>query len=258
VLARFGIGHDQIDKVQATKADILCTNTPGVLDDSVAEHTISLMLAAARHTPRLAAAMKVGNWTPVVGRELRGRTLAIIGCGPIGLAVARIASRGFGMRVIGFYRRSRPRQPEIFDDLTTDFAAAVHAADFVSLHIPATLENTYFLNGQRLALLPPQAWLLNAARGAVVEEAALYDALHGSRLAGAALDVFAVEPYAPTDPHKDLRALPNTILTPHIGSNTEDANSRMAERALRNIALAGQGDYARMDLLNPEVLERQS
>ncbi len=258
VIARFGVGHDQIDKRRATAAGIFCTNTPGVLDDSVAEHTVSLMLAAARQIPRLTAAMRAGDWTPATGRELRGRTLAIIGCGPIGTTVARIASRGFEMHVIGCYRRSRPRQADSYDELTTDFAAAVAHADFVSLHIPATPENTQFLNAARLALLAPGAWLLNTARGSIVEESSLYDALRDNRLAGAALDVFPAEPYVPADPHKDLRSLPNTILTPHVGSNTEDANRRMAERALRNVALAVQGDYACMDLLNPEVLERQA
>ncbi|MBI4892967.1 MAG: hypothetical protein HY821_20250, partial [Acidobacteria bacterium] len=200
VLARFGVGHDGIDKAQATQAGILCTNTPHVLDESVAEHTISLLLAAARHTTHLAAALAAGRWAPRTGREVRGRTLVVIGCGPIGATVARIARDGFGMRVLGVYRNSPPANPAAFSGTTTDAAGTLRQADFVSMHIPATPANAHFVNAGWLAQLPPHAWLLNTARGAVVEEAALFDALSSGRLAGAALDVFAVEPYCPSDP----------------------------------------------------------
>jgi phosphoglycerate dehydrogenase-like enzyme len=254
VLARFGVGHDGIDQAQATKAGVLCTNTPGVLVQSVAEHTISLLLAAARHTTMVAASMRQGEWSPLAGRELCGKTLAVIGCGPIGTAVARIAGTGFGMRVVGLAGRTEPAQPELFQTLTRDFAEAVRGADFVSLHIPATRANVHFVNCARLALLSPSAWLINTARGAVLDEAALYDALRTGRLAGAALDVFEREPYEPVVQGKDLRELANAVLTPHVGSNTDDANARMAERALRNIALAERGDFQSMDLLNRDVL----
>ena len=138
--------------------------------------------------------------------------------------------------------------------LTRDFAEAVDGADFVSLHIPATPSNAHFINRERLALLPQPAWLINTARGAVLDESALHDALREGRLAGAALDVFEREPYAPVASGKDLRELANAVLTPHVGSNTEDANVRMAERALRNIALAQRGEFQSMDLLNRDVL----
>ncbi len=255
VLARFGVGHDGIDKSRATQSRILCTNTPGVLNESVAEHAISLLLAAARHTTKVAAAMTKGAWTPVGGRELRGKTLVIIGCGPIGSAVARIATAAFDMRVIGVIQRTPPREPGFFTELTNDPAHALAQSDFVSLHIPATPANAHFMNQQRLALLPPGAWLINTARGAVVDEAALYDALVQGAIGGAALDVFETEPYVPVHPAKDLRTLPNTVLTPHIGSNTADANTRMAQHALRNILLGEEGAYGQMNLLNPEVLQ---
>ncbi|WP_321476165.1 NAD(P)-dependent oxidoreductase [uncultured Paludibaculum sp.] len=255
VLARFGVGHDGIDKTRATRAGILCTNTPGVLNESVAEHTISLLLAAARHTTRVAAAMSNRLWAPVGGRELRGKTLAIIGCGPIGSAVARIATAAFDMRVLGVIQHTAPPEPGYFTKLTNDPVQALSQADFVSLHIPATPANAHFMNQQRLALLPPGAWLINTARGAVVDESAVYDALVQGTLAGAALDVFETEPYVPVDPDKDLRTLPNTVLTPHIGSNTADANARMAQQALHNIILAEAGAFEQMNLLNPEVLK---
>ena len=256
VLARFGVGHDSIDKARATAAGLLCTNTPDVLQQSVAELTMFLIGAGARHLLLVADALRAGSWAPREGIELQGKTLAVIGCGAIGRAVARIASAGFGMRVIGYSRRKPPPSAagEHFEQITDDFAGAVADADFVTLHIPGTAENLAFVDAAKLAMLPPRAWLVNTARGAVVDEAALYDALAAGKIAGAALDVFQREPYEPCDARRDLRTLSNVVAIPHIGSNTADANRRMAERALRNILLAEAGNIAAMDLLNPEVL----
>ena len=138
--------------------------------------------------------------------------------------------------------------------VTDDFAAAVHEADYVSLHIPATPANARFVDGARIGLMSPQCWLINTARGAVVDENALYDALVAARIRGAAIDVFEREPYVPSDAARDLRKLDNVVLTPHMGSNTGEANARMAQRALQNIAWAAAGECRSMDLLNPEVL----
>ena len=256
VIARFGVGHDAIDKKKATQAGVLCTNTPSVLDQSVAEHAVLLMLAAARRLPTLTAEMRQGEWAlGPAGVELCGKTIAIIGSGRIGQAVARIATRGFGMRAVGC-RRSAARSAETGDCafVTTDFAAAVRDADFVSLHINAEPANLRFLNHQRLSMIPPRAWLINTARGAVVDELALYDALSGGGLAGAALDVFDGEPYVPKDPARDLRTLPNVVLTPHVGSHTGEANRGMASRALQNVRRAEAGDFEGMDLVNPDVI----
>ena len=240
VIARFGVGHDGIDKARATASGIFCTNTPGVLTESVAELTMLLVLAAARHLPDAAARTARGEWGARAGTELRGKSLAVIGRGQIGTAVMRAASQGFGMQVVCAGRNN-------------DFAIAARDADFVSLHLPANPDTHHFLNRDTLAVLPSHAWIINTARGSVVDEDALYDALAGGRIAGAALDVFGREPYEPADPARDLRTLPNVILTPHIGSNTVDANTRMAGRALRNIRLATTGDYGQLDLLNPDV-----
>lgn len=256
VLARYGVGHDGIDKARATRAGLLCTNTPGVLHQSVAELTMLLILAAARHLPAIHGAMRDRRWAPQPGVELHGKTLAIVGCGAIGQAVARIASAGFGMRTIGVRRAAGAAHAagQDFHATTDDYAGAVREADYVSLHIPALPENIQFINRDRLALLPRRAWLVNTARGAVVDEAALYDAVADKRIAGAALDVYVNEPYEPVDPDRDLRTLSSVVLLPHVGSNTADANRRMAERALANIRLAEAGDFAAMDLLNPDVL----
>ena len=259
VIARFGVGHDGIDKEKATAAGILCTNTPGVLDDSVAELAILLMLAAARRLPSLDAEMRQGTWRlGLSGIELRNKTLAIIGAGRLGQATARIASHGFGMRTIGFRRTLPSTGAAPFESLTTDFESAVRGADFVSLHINAEPANHQFLNRARLSLIPARAWLINTARGSVVDENALYDALSEKRLAGAALDVFDREPYVPAAPSRDLRTLSNVVLAPHVGSHTHEANRGMAERALQNIMRAEAGDFEGMDLLNPAALKTMS
>ena len=258
VIARFGVGHDGIDKTRATEAGLLCTNTPGVLNQSVAEHTMLLVAAAARALPLMATSMAQHAWNPVTGEELQGKTLAIIGCGGIGRSVARIASLGYGMQVVGCSRPDVPpaTEAEYFGRVTNDFATAVRDADFVSLHMTASRDNVHFINRERLAHVGERAWLINTARGSIVDEGALFAALVSRRLAGAALDVFACEPYAPAGESGDLRSLANVILTPHVGSNTVEANRRMAERVLHNIVLAEARAFERMDLLNPEVLKR--
>jgi phosphoglycerate dehydrogenase-like enzyme len=256
LIARFGVGHDGIDKVRATTRRLLCTNTPGVLDESVAEHTMLLIAAAAKRLRPALSSMADGDWNPAPGCDLAGKTLAVIGCGGIGRAVARIAAVGFGMRVVGCTKPGRPAPDALdhFESVTNDFGAAVADADFVSLHMPLNPETVRFINRDRLAQVSRRAWLINTARGGVVDEPALIDALTNGRLAGAALDVFAREPYLPAEGGVDLRSLPNVIATPHIGSNTVEANFRMAERVLQNIRFAQSGQFERMDLINRAVL----
>jgi lactate dehydrogenase-like 2-hydroxyacid dehydrogenase len=256
VIARFGVGHDGIDKARATASGLLCTNTPGVLNQSVAEHTMLLIAAAARTLVAASTSMAQRAWDPVTGEELQGKTLAIIGCGGIGRCVARIAALGYGMQVAGCSRPEVPPPTELehFRVVVNDFATAVRGADFVSLHMSASRDNVHFINRDRLAHLGERSWLINTARGSIVDERALFAALAQRRLAGAALDVFGREPYAPMDGSGDLRSLANVILTPHIGSNTAAANGRMAGRALQNIVFAEERAFAQMDLLNPEVL----
>ena len=257
VIARFGVGYDGIDLTRATEARLLCTNTPDVLNQSVAEHTMLLIAAAAKGLIPASVDMSRNAWNPTTGQELSGKRLAIVGCGGIGRAVARIAALGYGMQVAGCVRPNAvlPSAIEHFHSVTNDFSAAVRDADFVSIHIPANKDNAGFLNRERLGALDNRAWLVNTARGAVVDEAALFDALTNGRLAGAALDVFEREPYVPLDSGRDLRSLKNVVLTPHVGSNTFEANRRMAERAFQNIAFAESREFDRMDLINREVLK---
>ncbi len=261
VIARFGVGHDGVDKSLATAKGLLCTNTPGALDDSVAEHTVNLLLAATRHTVTVGAELRMGRWSPQVGSELRGKTLVIIGCGAIGRRVARIASRGLSMKVVGCEVQDvnlQALQQEFgFASVVKKFKNAVREADFVSLHIPSLPETHHFLNGDRLSQLRARCWVVNTARGALVDEVALFDALKAGKIAGAALDVFQSEPYEAAA-GKDLRALPNVVMTPHVGSSTREACERMAGRALHNIRLAEAGRFEEMDLLNRDVLAKLS
>jgi phosphoglycerate dehydrogenase-like enzyme len=254
VLARFGVGHDGVDKQRAAAAGLLCTNTPGALDDSVAEYAIALLLAAARHIGSGSAAMKESRWMPATGVEIAGKQLAIIGCGPIGRRAAQIASRGFGMKVSGWKRTpvdlDEWRDAYGYERVTTDFAAAVRGADFVLLLIPGVAETRHFINAERLALIPAGAWLINAARGSVMDEAALFETLKAGRLRGAAVDVYQQEPYVPGRPDQDLRTLDNVLLMPHCGSNTVEANRKMARQALHNLTLAEGGRIAEMDLVS--------
>jgi phosphoglycerate dehydrogenase-like enzyme len=256
VIARLGVGHDGIDKGRATAAGLLCTNTPGVLDQSVAEHAMLLIAAAARQLLPALESMASGVWTAPPGRDLHGKRLAIIGCGGIGRAVARIATVGYGMQVAGCTRPDAPAPAAIenFQFVTNEFAEAVRGADFVSLHMPARPENIGFINRARLGQMDEGSWLVNTARGAVVDEAALFEWLTARRIAGAALDVFTCEPYVPAGATGDLRSLSNVVLTPHVGSNTVESNRRMAERALMNIQFAEAGQFDRMDIVNREAV----
>jgi len=257
VIARYGVAHDGVDKNLATENKLLCTNTPGVLNVSVAEHTIALILSAARHIPKLSSDTRRGEWPLIVGEELHEKTLTIIGCGAIGCRVAQIASYGFGMKVLGCdliaQDDRRMRKCFGFSDVRKNFLEVSQRADYLSLHIPSNPDTIHFVNKKRLSQMPKNAWLINTARGALIDHAALYDALSCGHLAGAALDVFESEPYAPGAPDKDLRSLDNVIMTPHVSSSTREACDRIAQKALHNIILAEEKKFDQMDLLNPEV-----
>jgi len=257
VMARFGVGHDGVNKEKASARGILCTNTPGILDDSVAEYTLLLILSAARQIVDVAPQCKMGIWRSHVGHDLKNKRLAVIGCGPIGRSVARTASLGFQMEVTGCeisdVDAERMKKEFGFSRLTKDFGEAVQDADFVSLHIPGNQANYHFLNRDRLAMLPERVWLINTARGALVDEDALYDALVSDKIAGAVLDVFEKEPYAPSGKN-DLRAVKNIIMLPHLASSTREACDKIASRCLKNIRHAEALDFQKMDLLNRDLL----
>lgn len=256
ILARFGVGHDGIDKPLARRHGIVVTNTPGALDASVAEHAIWLMGCLARRIARLHGQVCAGGFASGSGLEVRGRTLGILGFGAIGRRVASIARHGFGMEVVACDQLPPERVAEAATAsgagrYTTDVAETFGAVDFLSIHLPSIPATRHFINGERLAWLRPGAMLINTARGAVLDEAALYDALASGRLAGAALDVFEHEPYRPVHPGKDLRTLSGVVLTPHVGSNTVEANRRMATAALENVRRFLAGDLEHLSRVEP-------
>lgn len=242
LLARFGVGHDGVDKPLARAHGIIVTNTPGTLDASVAEHTLWLIGALVKRMGFHEARMRAGAFEQRRGIELCGKTLGIIGLGSIGRRVAAMAHFGFGMRVIAAgaaspeeleRRENRPLAEALaalgVERYTADMDEVLSEAEIVTLHLPSNAATRKIMDARRLARMKPAAMLVNTARGAVLDEVALYDALSEGRLAAAALDVFEVEPYQPAAPDKDLRTLENIVLTPHIGSNTAEANQRMGE-----------------------------
>lgn len=248
LIVRFGVGHEGIDKELAERSGIQVANTPGALDQSVAEHAVALMLTLARRTAGLDAEMRSRNFRGWEGMEVAGKRLIVVGFGAIGRRVARIAHCGLGMVVEAVDKLTRKelegREKDSVGEIksvygvesyTRDSDRALSGADVVTVHLPACPATEDFFDAARLAEMKSGGLLVNTARGAVIDENALYDALAGGHLGGAALDVFKQEPYRPADPDKDLRELENTVLTPHVASNTDAANRRMAEAVLDNV-----------------------
>jgi glyoxylate reductase len=230
VVANLAVGSDNIDLDEARRRGIPVGVTPGVLTEATADLAFALILAAARRLPQAAEAVRRGEWRTwepagFLGLELHGATLAVVGAGRIGQAVARRA-RAFGMEVIEV-RSADPLEP------------ALERADVVSLHTPLTPQTRHLIDAAALRRMKPTAILVNTARGGVVDQDALIEALHAGTIAAAALDVTDPEPL-PAD-HPLLRA-PNVLVVPHIGSATGRTRARMAEMAVANIeaGLAGE------------------
>jgi len=238
VVSSCSVGVDHVDLSAATARGIPVGHTPGVLTETTADLAFALLLAAARRVAEADRFVREGHWTPdrswepslLLGRDLHGATLGIVGLGAIGRAMARRAS-GFGMRVLGWSRSER--RVEGVERIELD--SLLGAADFVSLHVALAPETRGLVDAERLARCRPGAVLVNTSRGEVVDEAALAAALAEGHLAAAGLDVFEREPLPPDSP---LRRLPNVVLTPHVGSASIATRGRMAELAVENL-LAG-------------------
>lgn len=244
LIANYGVGYSNIDAAAAKAAGVMVTNTPDVLTDCTADLAMALLLAAARRLGEGERELRAGRWTGwrpthMIGAKASGATLGVIGFGRIGQAMARRAALGFGMRVL-FHNRS-PISPEVAAAVGAEPRDSVEAvlaeADFVSLHMPGGAANTHLIDAARLALMKPTAFLINTARGEVVDEAALADALAAGRLAGAGLDVFEREPAV----NPALMGLENVVLAPHLGSATAGTRVGMGLRALENLRAAFAG-----------------
>lgn len=238
ILANFGVGVDHIDIAAAREAGITVTNTPGVLTDDTADLAIALMLAVARRLGEGERELRTGRWTGwrpthMLGTSVSGATLGVIGMGRIGRAVARRASHGFGMRVL-YYNPSvvLPTEAALAGAERRNSVEGVLAeADIVTLHLPAKPETRHMIDAARLRLMRRSAFLINTARGDVVDEDALADALHEGVIAGAGLDVYEHEPRV----HPRLLTLENVVLAPHLGSATLETRIAMGERVIANL-----------------------
>lgn len=237
IIATFSVGHEHIDTAACAARDITVTNTPDVLTDATADIALLLILAASRRAHEGETLVRSGGWTgwtptQLMGVQITGRRLGLYGMGRIGQATARRA-RAFGMAI--HYHNRRPLPPEAEQELGATYHATAESllavADVLSLHAPAGPETNGFLNAARLALLPPDAIVINTARGSLVEDEALIAALRSGRIAAAGLDVFAGEPNL--DPR--YRSLPNCFLLPHLGSATRETRTAMGMRALDNL-----------------------
>jgi D-3-phosphoglycerate dehydrogenase len=229
-VVRAGVGVDNIDVPAATRRGVIVMNTPSGNTVSAAEHTIALLLAVARHVPAADASMKAGKWDRgrFLGTQVAGKTLGVIGLGRIGREVARRAV-GLDMKVIGFDPLVTPEKAAEFGIKAVGSKdELLPKCDFLTLHIPLLPDTKDFIGGRELAMLPKGARLLNVARGGVVNESALVDALSTGHIAGAGLDVFETEP-TPAD-HPLLKA-PNVVLTPHLGASTIEAQEAVAVEA---------------------------
>jgi D-3-phosphoglycerate dehydrogenase len=254
VIGRAGAGVDNIDVDAATRRGILVINAPSGNTVAAAEHTMAMMLALARHVPQADQAVKAGHWerSRFVGTELRDKVLGIVGLGNIGSEVARRA-QAFGMHVIAADRVvSEDRAAQLRVRLQP-LDEVLSQADFVSLHVPLTPETRHLIDARALARLKPSARLINVARGGVVDETALFEALSGDRLAGAALDVFEREPPG----ENPLLRLPQVITTPHLGASTEEAQITVAVDVADQIVTVLEGGQPRFALNAPVVLPEQ-
>jgi len=248
IVSNFGVGFNNIDVAAAKTNGVVVTNTPDVLTDDTADIAITLMLMVARRTGEGERHVRGGEWTGwrpthMLGARVSGKTLGLIGIGRIGKAVARRAHHGFGMRVIYHdpYPISEADARALGVERRDTIEDVLRESDFVSLHCPATPDTKHLMNAPRFQAMKPEAFLINTARGDVVDEAALIDALRSHTIAGAALDVFEREPQVPSA----LVAMDNVVLLPHLGSATEETRVAMGNRALDNLEAFFRGDPPR-------------
>jgi D-3-phosphoglycerate dehydrogenase len=224
------VGVDNIDVAAATRRGIIVMNTPGGNTISTAEHTVGMMMALARHIPFASGSLQAGKWErgKFVGVQLAGKTLGIVGLGRVGREVARRAG-GLDMKVIGFDPFLAPdRAAQLGIESVTDLDQLLPLCDILTVHTPGGPENMNLIDARRLALMKRGARVLNCARGGIINEQALAEALKSGQIAGAALDVFVTEPPPPDHP---LTRLPNVVVTPHLGASTLEAQDAVAQEA---------------------------
>ena len=248
-IARAGVGVDNINIPEATKRGVIVMNTPGGNTLSAAEHTMALMLAMSRNVVPACNSLKDGAWDrkKYMGSQLNGKVLGIIGMGRIGMAVAKMA-RGFDMKVIGYDPLAAPPEAEKLGvEVTEDLNKIFTDSDYISVHVPRNEQTLNMIGAQQFKMMKPTTRLVNCARGGIINEDALYDALENKVVAGAALDVF------PTEPPENTRfsGIGSCLVTPHLGASTEEAQIEVAVEAAQILADAIKGGPVRNALNAP-------
>ena len=252
-VSNVAVGFDNVDVAAATSRKVMVTNTPGVLDDSTADFAFTLLMATARRIVEADSFTRSGRFRGwaidmMLGQDIFGATLGIVGVGRIGRGVAHRA-KGFNMRVLYYDPQPLPREAEEQLGATrVDLGRLIAESDFISIHVPLTQETHHLFSTQQFNQMKRNAVLVNTSRGPVVDEAALVEALKGRKLAGAGLDVYEREPAV----HPGLTPMPNVVLAPHIASATVRTRSEMSAMAARNMATAVRGGRP-PNLVNPEV-----
>jgi glyoxylate/hydroxypyruvate/2-ketogluconate reductase len=254
-LSTISVGYDNFDVPDLTRRGILLAHTPDVLTESTADTVFSLILATARRIVELADWVKAGHWKHSVGPDeygvdVQGKTLGIIGMGRIGGAVARRAALGFNMRVLYANRSANERAEKAYNAQRVSQSELLAQADFVCLQVPLTPDTRRMIGAAELRAMKKNAILINASRGATVDEAALIDALRAGTIRGAGLDVFETEPLPADSP---LLKMPNVVALPHIGSATHETRHAMAQNAAENLIAALDGTLAN-NIVNRDVL----
>ncbi len=248
-ISKYGVGWDNIDIAAATARGIPVTITPGANATAVAELTLGLMLAVARRIPEADRLVRSGVWRRTTGRELGGKTLGLVGLGTIGRLVAKMA-RGLDMKVLAFDQHQDASFAAQYSIEYTDLFTLLSRSDFVSIHLPLNETTRNMIGERELRMMRPDAYLINTARGGIVDERALIKALKEGVIAGAALDVFVTEPPA----IEELKSLDNVVLTPHMGAHTVEAESKMGRQAAQNLIHALLGTPSPEVVVNRDVL----
>ncbi|NLP65656.1 NAD(P)-dependent oxidoreductase [Paraburkholderia sacchari] len=256
-LSTISVGYDQFDVPDLTKRGIVLAHTPDVLTESTADTVFSLILASARRVVELADWVKAGHWKASIGPaqfgvDVQGKTIGIVGLGRIGGALARRAALGFNMKVIYTNRSANEVAERDYCARRVELDELLASADFVCLQVPLTDATRHMIGTEQLRKMKKSAILINASRGATVDEKALIAALEAGTIHGAGLDVFEQEPIDPASP---LLRMPNVVALPHIGSATHETRHAMARCAAENLVAALAGTLDR-NIVNREVLAR--
>jgi D-3-phosphoglycerate dehydrogenase len=257
IVARAGVGVDNIDVEAASRNGVVVVNSPTGNIAAAAEHTVALLMALARHIPDAVAALRAGRWerSRYVGTEIRGKTLGIVGLGKVGIEVARRAGEGgLGMRLVASDPYAAPEAARTLGVDLVPLDELLPQADFLTVHTALTSATKGLIGARELARLKPWARVINCARGGVIEEAALLEALDAGRIAGAALDVFTREPPEPGSAARALIEHPQVITTPHLGASTEEAQINVAVDVAEQVAEVLRGGAARAAVNAPLIL----